>query len=119
MMAAFTTPADNNKLQTLINEAAETQQALIGAVLRGDPSKDRRACQQDYRDACAALTKFILEQRLNIRFVDQKAEALAKAVLISGSEAGLAWLDGDDSLAGLLLLDNGQRLYSRNMSLYL
>ncbi len=48
-----------------------------------------------------------------------QAETLAKAVMISGSEAGLAWLDSDDSLAGLLLLDNGQRLYSRNMSLYL
>lgn len=47
------------------------------------------------------------------------AEALAKAVLISGSEAGLAWLDGDDTLAGLLLLENGQRLYSRNIGRYL
>lgn len=47
------------------------------------------------------------------------AEALAKAVLISGSEAGLAWLDSDDSLAGLLVLENGQRIYSRNLGLYL
>jgi thiamine biosynthesis lipoprotein len=47
------------------------------------------------------------------------AEALAKAVLISGSEAGLARLDGDESLAGLLVLENGQRLYSRNAGQYL
>ncbi len=48
-----------------------------------------------------------------------QAEALAKAVLISGSQAGMDWLDGDPSLAGLLVLDNGQRLYSRNLHLYL
>ncbi len=47
------------------------------------------------------------------------AEALAKAVLISGSDAGLAWLDSDDSVAGLLVLENGQRIYSRNLGLYL
>ncbi|MGE5249165.1 MAG: FAD:protein FMN transferase, partial [Bacteroidota bacterium] len=47
------------------------------------------------------------------------AEAFAKAVVISGSEAGLAWLDSDERLAGLLILDNGQRLNSRNMDLYL
>ncbi len=47
------------------------------------------------------------------------AEALAKAVMISGSEAGLAWLDSDDRLAGLLVLENGQRVYSRNLGVYL
>ena len=47
------------------------------------------------------------------------AEALAKAVLISGSEAGLAWLDSDSSLAGLLILENGQLLYSRNIEMCL
>lgn len=47
------------------------------------------------------------------------AEAFAKAILISGSEAGLAWLDSDERLAGMLILENGQRLYSRNISAYL
>ncbi len=47
------------------------------------------------------------------------AEAFAKAILISGSEAGLAWLDSDERLAGLLILENAQRLYSRNLSTYL
>ncbi len=47
------------------------------------------------------------------------AEAFAKYVVISGSEAGLAWLDSDDSLAGLIILDNGQRLHSRNLASYL
>ncbi len=48
-----------------------------------------------------------------------RAEALAKATLISGSRVALDWLDGDDDLAGLLILDNGERLYSRNMPRYL
>ena len=48
-----------------------------------------------------------------------EAEALAKAVLISGSTAGLDWLDTTESLAGLLILENGQRLYSRHMDKYL
>jgi FAD:protein FMN transferase len=47
------------------------------------------------------------------------AEAFAKAVLMSGSAAGMAWLDSDDRLAGLLVLDNGQRLDSRNLDAYL
>lgn len=47
------------------------------------------------------------------------AEAFAKAVMISGSAAGLAWLDGDERLAGLLILENGERLYSRNLPTYL
>lgn len=48
-----------------------------------------------------------------------EAEALAKAVLISGSRAGLDWLNSGDRLAGLLVLENGQRLDSRNLSRYL
>lgn len=47
------------------------------------------------------------------------AEALAKAVLISGSRVGLDWLDSEDDLAGILILDSGQRLCSRNMDRYL
>jgi FAD:protein FMN transferase len=47
------------------------------------------------------------------------AEAIAKAVLISGSEAGMAWLESDDSLAGLLILENGQLLYSKGLEQYL
>jgi thiamine biosynthesis lipoprotein len=47
-----------------------------------------------------------------------QAEALAKAVLISGSLAGLSWLDGDDALAGFLVLENGQCLESRNFNKY-
>jgi thiamine biosynthesis lipoprotein len=48
-----------------------------------------------------------------------EAEALAKSVLISGSQAGLERLNGDDQLAGLLVLENGQCLTSRNFSQYL
>lgn len=48
-----------------------------------------------------------------------EAEAMAKAVMISGSQAGLTRLDGDESLAGLLVLENGERLYSQNIKRYL
>ena len=47
------------------------------------------------------------------------AEAFAKAILISGSEAGLAWLDNDERLAGLLVLENGMQVGSRNLAEYL
>ena len=48
-----------------------------------------------------------------------QAEAMAKAVLISGSQVGLSWLDGDETLAGLLVLENGERLDTRNLRKYL
>ena len=47
-----------------------------------------------------------------------EAEAMAKAVMISGSQAGLARLDGDDHLAGFLILENGEWLYSQNIEKY-
>ena len=47
------------------------------------------------------------------------AEAYAKALLIVGSEAALAWLDSDESLAGLLVLEDGRRLDSRLLERYL
>ncbi len=48
-----------------------------------------------------------------------QAEALAKAVLISGSQIGLSWLDNDETLAGLFVLENGERIDSRNLSRYI
>ncbi len=48
-----------------------------------------------------------------------EAEAAAKAVLILGSQAGLDWLEADSGLAGVLVLENGNRIYSRNMDKYL
>ena len=48
-----------------------------------------------------------------------QAEVAAKVVLITGSTAGLEWLDADPSLAGMLVLEDGQRLYSRRISQYL
>ena len=44
-----------------------------------------------------------------------EAEAAAKAVLILGSLAGVNWLEADSGLAGLLVLENGDCIYSRNM----
>ncbi len=48
-----------------------------------------------------------------------EAEAMAKAILILGSRAGLAWLESLGAPAALLVLDNGERLYSRNFEAYL
>jgi FAD:protein FMN transferase len=48
-----------------------------------------------------------------------EAEAAAKAVLILGSQAGLGWLEADSGLAGVLVLENGNIIYSRNMDKYL
>lgn len=45
-----------------------------------------------------------------------QAEAIAKALLILGSDAALAWLNSNPSLAGLLVLESGLRLYSDNIS---
>ncbi len=48
-----------------------------------------------------------------------EAEAAAKAVLILGSCAGLEWLEADGGLAGLLVLEDGSRIYSRKMEKYI
>lgn len=47
-----------------------------------------------------------------------EAEAIAKMVVISGSQAGLDRLNGDAALSGLLILENGERLYSSNYREY-
>ncbi len=47
------------------------------------------------------------------------AEMAAKVALILGSRAGLAWLDARPTLAGLLVLNDGQILHSRRMDAYL
>ena len=48
-----------------------------------------------------------------------EAEAIAKFILISGSQIGLERLNGDDELAGLIVLENSQCLYSRSFGKYL
>jgi FAD:protein FMN transferase len=48
-----------------------------------------------------------------------RAEAAAKAVIISGSRSGLDWLEADPSLAGVLILQSGEALYSQRMRTYL
>ncbi|GAB4206043.1 MAG: FAD:protein FMN transferase [Roseiflexaceae bacterium] len=44
------------------------------------------------------------------------AEAAAKATLIQGSRAGLAWLEARPSMAGLLVLTDGRVLRSRGLA---
>ncbi len=46
------------------------------------------------------------------------AEAAAKALLILGSRAGLAWLDRRPALAGLVVLDDGQVAVSHRLPAY-
>jgi thiamine biosynthesis lipoprotein len=48
-----------------------------------------------------------------------EAEVAAKVALISGGRAGLEWLDSNAALAGMLVLEDGKRIYSRRMSQYL
>ena len=48
-----------------------------------------------------------------------QAEAVAKSVLISGSQHGLAWLDAHEDWAGVLVLEDGRRLYTRSADSYL
>ena len=48
-----------------------------------------------------------------------EAEAAAKSVLIRGSEAGLDWIESHPELAGLLILENGEILYSQKIVDYL
>ncbi len=47
-----------------------------------------------------------------------QAEAAAKAILISGSQVGLDWLEAAHDLDALLVLEHGQRIYSRNFEKY-
>jgi thiamine biosynthesis lipoprotein len=47
-----------------------------------------------------------------------EAEMAAKIVLISGSHEGMAWLDSNPSFAGLLVLEDGQRIYSKRFEQY-
>ena len=47
-----------------------------------------------------------------------EAEAIAKMVVILGSQPGLGYLNSDPSLSGLLILENGERLYTSNYKDY-
>jgi thiamine biosynthesis lipoprotein len=48
-----------------------------------------------------------------------QAEWAAKTSLLLGSQAGLEWLNANPELAGLLVLEDGQCLYSDNFEKYL
>jgi thiamine biosynthesis lipoprotein ApbE len=48
-----------------------------------------------------------------------EAEAAAKSILIRGSLDGLDWLESNPALAGLLILEEGQILYSQKIMEYL
>lgn len=48
-----------------------------------------------------------------------QAEAATKIILITGSREGMAWLEDQPDLAGILVLENGVRLYSRRIKPYL
>ncbi len=48
-----------------------------------------------------------------------QAEAAAKYVVIAGSAQGLEWLEADAQLAGVIVTQSGEALYSRAMQSYL
>jgi FAD:protein FMN transferase len=48
-----------------------------------------------------------------------EAEAAAKSILIRGSLDGLDWLEANPALAGLLILEDGQMLYSQRIIEYM
>jgi thiamine biosynthesis lipoprotein len=48
-----------------------------------------------------------------------QAEWAAKTSLLLGGQTGLEWLNANPELAGLLILENGQRLYTCNFEQYL
>lgn len=48
-----------------------------------------------------------------------EAELVAKTILISGSQTGMNWLEENPQLAGMLVLESGEVLYSRTMEKYL
>jgi thiamine biosynthesis lipoprotein len=48
-----------------------------------------------------------------------EAETAAKVVLISGSQAGMAWLETHPPLAGLLVLEDGQKIYTNGFENYI
>jgi thiamine biosynthesis lipoprotein len=47
------------------------------------------------------------------------AEVAAKVALISGARSGLEWIESDSSLAGMLVLEDGQCLLSSHMQEYM
>lgn len=48
-----------------------------------------------------------------------EAEAAAKSALIRGGQAGIAWVNADPTLAGLLVLEDGRGLYNERLKKYL
>jgi thiamine biosynthesis lipoprotein len=48
-----------------------------------------------------------------------EAEAAAKTVMIMGVDDGMAWIESNPHLAGLLMVENGHALYSKKMQEYL
>jgi thiamine biosynthesis lipoprotein len=48
-----------------------------------------------------------------------QAEAAAKAAFILGSRLGLEWLESQNDLSGLFVLENGRTIYSKRMNKYL
>jgi thiamine biosynthesis lipoprotein len=49
----------------------------------------------------------------------RRAEVAAKTALILGSQTGMSWLENQGEMAGLLVLDDGSTVQSRNFSRYL
>jgi thiamine biosynthesis lipoprotein len=70
----------------------------------------------DPRTGCPAVTDVL--SATVIAPTTREAETAAKVVLIRGSRDGLAWLETRPSLAGLLVLEDGQVVRSRRLKNY-
>jgi thiamine biosynthesis lipoprotein len=112
-----------------ISDPFEPSQDLLALHLRdggiATSGKDRRRWMQG-----ASLNHHIIDPRTGrsaqtdilratvVAPTVMEAEAAAKSVFLLGSGAGLEWLEADSSLAGLLILDNGQMLASSRLEEY-
>jgi FAD:protein FMN transferase len=107
-------PSDNLELLKLENSGVATS------------GKDRRRWQQnghwrhhiiDPRTRLPADTEVLTATVIAPTSI--QAEWAAKTSLLLGGQAGLEWLNANPELAGLLILENGQRLYTGNFEHYL
>ena len=121
---------DGNPWLVGISDPFEPKNDLVMLHLQGGgvatSGKDRRRWMQgailnhhiiDPRTGQPAITDILAVTVIAPTVME--AEAAAKAVFLLGSEAGLDWLEADTSLAGVLVLDNGQVIANQRAKEYL
>jgi thiamine biosynthesis lipoprotein len=108
------------------NPAEEFAVLHVGACGVATSGKDRRRWTQgdklhhhliDPRTGQSAETDVLTATVVATTVME--AEAAAKAIFILGSQEGLAWIEADPNLAGLLVMDDGRVICSQFMQQYL